>query len=67
MHVVIRGVAGDDEADAAGMQAARVVGVGVAELDHGELVTLEVDGVPLEGLREDQISGKLAIEARRPE
>src|SRR5438309_8115031 len=41
-------VAGDDEAAVGGVQAARLVGVGVAELDHDELVPLEVDGVALE-------------------
>ena len=67
VNVVVRGVAGDDEADVRGVQAAGLVGVGVAEFDHDELVALEVDGVAFEWLREYEFSRKLAIEARRPE
>lgn len=45
----------------------RLVGVGVAELDHDELLALEVDRVAVERLREYELFGKLAIEAWRPE
>ena len=67
MNVVVGGVAGDDEADVGGVQAARLVGVGVAELDRDELVALELDGVAFERLREHEVSRKLAIESWLPE
>jgi hypothetical protein len=67
VNVVVGGVAGDDEADVGGVQAARLVGVGVAELDHDKLVALEVDGAVFEWLREYEFFRKLAIEAWRPE
>lgn len=40
VNVVVSSVASDDEADVGHVQAARLVRVGVAELDHSELVAL---------------------------
>ena len=59
VNVVVGGVAGDDEADVGDVQAARLVGVGVAEFDHDEFVALEVDRVAFEWLREYEARGSL--------
>jgi hypothetical protein len=67
VNVVVRGVTCNDETDVRHVQAARLVGVGVAELDRDELVALELDGVVFEGLGEYEVSRELAIEARPPE
>ncbi len=54
MNIVISAVAGDDKADRTGVQAGRVVRIGVAEGYAHELFPFQFNNAPFEFIRYDE-------------
>jgi hypothetical protein len=67
VHVVVNGVSRDHQTDRRDEQASGVIGVGVAEIDDDEFVSLELEAVAVEGLRILDVLRKLPGESPLPE
>ena len=67
MDVVVGGIPGDDQADRRDMQAGRVVGVGMPEVDDHEVVALEIDHLIREGVGDHEVMRDLAGKQMVPE
>ena len=57
MRAVVDGVARDHEANRGHVQAGRVIGIGVADIDRNDLVTFKVEGSAFEPLGGDEFRG----------
>ena len=54
MRAVVDGVARDNEADRGHVEAGRVIGIGMADIDRDDLVTFKVEGSAFQPFGRDE-------------
>src|SRR5579864_977833 len=66
VHIVVGGIARNDEPDRWDIQACRLIRVGMAEFHNDQFLSFQINYIPLKFLRDHQVVRNLSWECRLP-